>query len=125
MTETVVHVTREQLDLIKELKFQSYTMFALAEDKNDRYTEITNSINELEEKAILRYLGGDKTVEFKVKEPLYRLWGKDFEGEKAYFARKGGLYAPATSYKKYAFTAPLEEIKKWQTPDWEIEKVDD
>ncbi|KDA50979.1 hypothetical protein L963_1356 [Leuconostoc mesenteroides subsp. cremoris T26] len=75
-------------------------------------------------KAILRYLADDPSIEFKVRGPLYRLCGTDFEGEKAYFAKKGSLYSPATQYKKNAFTAPLEEIKKWKTPAWEIEKAD-
>lgn len=124
MKETVVHVTKEQLDLIKELKFQSYPMFALAENKNDRYTEITNSLTELEEKALLRYLGDDTSIEFKVKEQLYRLWRIDDGGNRVYM-QINGLGTPIwTTHKHEAFTAPLEETKKWQTPAWEIEKAD-
>lgn len=125
MAETVVYVTKEQLYLIKELKFQSYPMFALAENKNDRYTEITNSVTELEEKALLRYLGGDETIEVKVKEQLYRLYLVDVFGQRNYFTISNATALPdRTVVKEKAFVETLEEIKKWQTPAWEIEKVD-
>ena len=118
------YVTQEQLDLIEELKFQSYPMFALAEDKNNRYTKITNSITELEEKALLRYLGGDTSIKFKVKEQLYRLWRVDDDGEDMVYMHFSYGTPDWTMNKDVAFTAPLEEIKKWNNPAWEIEKAD-
>lgn len=75
-------------------------------------------------KAILRYLSDDPAIEFKVKEQLYRLWRIDTEHNKIYmkFTKTGN--PDWTMDEDHAFTAPLEEIKKWQTPAWEIEKAD-
>lgn len=74
-------------------------------------------------KAILRYLADDPAIEFKVKEQLYRLWRIDSTGDKVYMTFCFGTptYIPN---ENYAFTAPLEEIKKWETPVWSLEKVD-
>ncbi|WP_273708207.1 hypothetical protein [Leuconostoc mesenteroides] len=74
-------------------------------------------------KAILRYLADDPAIEFNVKEQLYRLWRVDDTGTKSHM--KFVLGTPDwTTSETGAFTAPLEEIKKWQTPAWEIEKAD-
>ena len=73
-------------------------------------------------KAILRYLADDPAIEFKpVKEQLYRLWATDENGERVYFYS----WQKNVSKREFAFTAPLGEITEWQTPVWEIEKVDD
>lgn len=75
-------------------------------------------------KAILRYLSDDPEIEFKVKEPLYRLWRVDDDGDKVYMSINY-VGTPGSSFHKVnAFTAPLEEIKKWQTPAWDIEIAD-
>lgn len=116
----VYEVSQSVFDELQRIKTHKGTSLIGAITLN---TQFIKSI-EIGNKAILRYLADDPAIEFRVKEPLYRLWGTDFEGEKAYFAKKGSLYSPATQYKKNAFTAPLEEIKKWQTPDWKIEKAD-
>ncbi|QHJ80810.1 MAG: hypothetical protein [Bacteriophage sp.] len=77
---------------------------------------------EVGNKAILRYLADDPAIEFKVKEPLYRLWRVDDTGTKSYM--KFVLGTPDwTVSETRAFTAPLEEIEKWNNPAWEIEKV--
>lgn len=74
-------------------------------------------------KAILRYLSDDPAIEFKVKEQLYRLWRSDDEGDIVYMKFSYGT--PGWNMtKENAFTAPLEEIKKWKTPAWEIEEAD-
>lgn len=120
---TTYYVTQEQLDLIEELKQVPFPLFALLTEY-DRYKNIKGKSSRQEERALLRYLGGDETIEFKVKEPLYRLWAIDEYGEKVYFKQSHGFWtAPATQISEDIFTAPLEEIKKWQTPAWEIEKV--
>lgn len=75
-------------------------------------------------KAILRYLSDDPAIEFKVKETLYRLWRIDTDDDMAYMVFNSFGTPTWTSTKKYAFTAPLEEIKKWQTPAWEVEQAD-
>ncbi len=77
---------------------------------------------EVGNKAILRYLADDPAIEFKVKEPLYRLWRVDDTGTKSYMKFVYGT-PDWTNLKSGAFTAPLEEIKKWNNPAWEVEKV--
>lgn len=74
-------------------------------------------------KAILRYLSDDQAIELKVKEQLYRLWRSDDEVDIVYMKFSYGT-PDWTVYGDRAFTAPIEEIKKWQTPAWEIEKAD-
>ena len=77
---------------------------------------------EVGNKAILRYLADDPAIVFKVKEPLYRLWRVDDTGNRVYMLFRFGT--PDWTHHDYiAFTAPLEEIKKWQTSAWEIEEV--
>lgn len=78
---------------------------------------------EVGNKAILRYLGGDPAIEFKVKQQLYRLWRIDTEGDKVYMKFTKYGTPDWTMDKEYAFTAPLEEIKKHKTVSWEIEEV--
>ena len=78
------------------------------------------------ERDLLRYLGGDANVVFKVKEPLYWLKGKDSDGETVYF-RLNTLGAPTYVYEDYkseAFKASHEEILRWETPFWKVEPVD-
>ena len=77
---------------------------------------------EIGNKAILRYLADDPSIEFKVKEQLYRLSRIDDAGDTVYMNFSFGT--PDWGDAANAFTAPLEEIKKWQTPAWEIEKAD-
>lgn len=79
--------------------------------------------NELDPK-ILRYIGGDESIEFKVKEQLYLLHRLDKKNREVYFYIQDTTGNPQHSfYRNDAFTAPLEEIKKWKTPAWEIEEV--
>ena len=118
------YVTQEQLDWINNIKEYPYKLTALASDLNVRRDFSSIEFDDIDEKDILRYLGGDETVEFKVKEQLYRLWAIDQYGDKVYFKQSHGFWtSPATQIPEDIFTAPLEEIKKWQTPAWEIEKV--
>ncbi|MDM7646811.1 hypothetical protein QUE93_07255 [Leuconostoc falkenbergense] len=78
---------------------------------------------EVGNKAILRYLADDPAIEFKVKEPLYRLWRAD--GDDRIYMRLNDFGTPIwTAHKDNTFTAPLEEIKKWKTPAWDVEKAD-
>jgi len=116
------YVTNDQLDLIEELKKKAFPLLFLFY-RDNRYKNIMSDLNTQVEKALLRYIGGDETIEFKVKEQLYRLWRID-DGDKLYMAF--GFYGTPswTTSETDAFTAPLEEIKKWNTPAWEIEKAD-
>ena len=115
------YVTQEQLDLIQELKERKYPLHVLFVESN-RYKNIEIGLNSHEEKSLLRYLGGDETIEFKVKDQLYRLWRIDDDGDKVYMVFALGT-PKWTIVKDAAFTAPLEEIKKWKTPAWEIEEL--
>lgn len=115
------YVTQEQLDLIKELKSYTYPLNMLLKSLV-KYSSLNADLSGQEEKALLRYIGGDETVEFNVKEPLYRLWRLDECDGKVYMKFLYGT-PDWTPIRYDAFTAPLEEIKKWKTPAWEIEKV--
>lgn len=116
---TVYEVSQSVFDELQRIKAHEGTSLIGAITLN---AKLLKSI-EVGNKAILRYLSDDPAIEFKVKEPLYRLVATDSLGNKAYFTE--GIYASASSYRQFAFTAPLEKIKKWQTPDWEIEKVEE
>ena len=70
-----------------------------------------------------QYLSGDNKIEFKVKEQLYRLWRIDDDKNRVYMRFNYGT-PDWTSDIDYAFTAPLDEIKKHKTVSWEIEKAD-
>lgn len=78
---------------------------------------------EIGNKAILRYLADDPAIKFKVKEQLYRLWRIDDGGDAVYMKFSYGTPDWAMD-KDAAFTAPLEEIKKWNNQAWSLEKVD-
>lgn len=114
------YVTREQLYLITDLMEASYPVYELTE--SERYEGVGVGLDSTQEKALLRYIGGDETIEFKVKEKLYRLWRIDDNETKIYMWFNGTT--PDWSHnEKNAFTAPLEEITNWKTPAWEIEEV--
>ena len=118
------YVTQEQLDLIEDLKSLSLPLYRLVNSTTNRINSLAQDIPDELERPLLRYIGGDETIEFKVKEQLYRLSRLDKYGDTVYFTKKWGIGNPVVSSKNYAFTAPLDEIKKWQTPAWEIEKAD-
>lgn len=66
----------------------------------------------------------DPAIEFKAKESLYRLWRIDDVGDVVYMGFSFG--SPTWVVPEAdAFTAPLEEIKKWQTPAWKIEEMEE
>lgn len=114
------YVTQDKLDLIINLKYMSFPLYKLTH--SERYKEIGSEMDSTQEKALLSYIGGDETIEFKVKETLYRLWRIDDADDKVYMRFNCGT--PTYAGREYlAFTAPLEEIQKWQTPAWEIEEV--
>ena len=116
------YVTQEQLDLINDMKDKVYPLYELL-NESYRFQNITHGLSGKGEKALLRYLGGDETIEFNPKEQLYRLWRLDDEGDSVYMIF--GIYGTPTytSNEDNAFTATLEKIREWQTPAWEIEEV--
>ena len=117
------YVTQEQLELIEDLKSISLPFYRLVNSTTNRINSLAQEIPDELDKPILRYIGGDETVKFKLKEPLYRLWR--METNDRIYMRINDFGTPIwTVHKDNAYTAPLEEIKKWQTPAWEIEEVD-
>lgn len=116
------YVTREQLDLIEELKSLPNPLVAIMQKKYGMET-IYNELPAVSDREWLRYLGGDETIEFKVKETLYRLWRIDNEGDKVYMWLTPAGNPDWTVNEDLTFTAPLEEIRKHKTISWEIEEV--
>ena len=114
------YVTKKQLDLIEELKNLPCPLVAIMQ-KDYGMVTLYDELP-LSDREWLRYLGGDETIEFKVKEPLYRLWRIDSDGERVYMKFSYGTPTWITD-STFAFTAPLDEIKKWKTPAWEIEEA--
>lgn len=117
------YVTQEQLDLIEDLKESDFPVYKFYGSNKYKPLAVANKLSSKAEKMLLRYLGGDTSVEFKVKEMLYRLWRIDDSGDTVYMKFSYGT-PDWTMYEDRAFTAPLEEIKKWKTPAWEVEQAD-
>lgn len=115
------YVTQGKLNVIEKLKSMSFPLYQLLNE--DEFHSLSRSLDDNTEKALLRYIGGDETIEFKVKEQLYRLLRIDDLGDTVYMRIDGYGTPGYTTSKDNCFTAPLEEIKKWETPAWEIEKV--
>ena len=79
-----------------------------------------NGLGEIEKAT----LGETERVTLKVKkEPLYRLWRIDNDGDKIWFDFYDNDFPEWNANKEKAFTAPLEEIEKWKTPAWTVEPV--
>lgn len=124
MAKETYYVTQEQLDLITDLKKFNWPLTRLV-NSEDIFRPLNNGLEMVEEKAILRYLGGDETIEFKVKEQLYRLWRIDDLQNRVYMMFNHHNGTPTyTPTKDYAFTATREEIEKNKTVSWEIEEAD-
>jgi len=115
------YVTQEQLDLIKDLKNESIDKLDYLLLNSNQARETFNGLHVKESNTLLRYLGGDETIEFKAKEQSYRLWRIDEDKVYMKFTKYGT--PDWTMDEEYAFTAPLEEIKKHKTISWEIEEA--
>lgn len=123
MTKETYYVTKEQLYLIEKIKNCAYPADEIA-NRNKQIRNLVHYWDSNQDKALLRYLGGDTSIEFKLKEPLYRLWRIDDDRLRVYM--KFGISGTPTytSNENSAFTAPREEIEKHKTVSWEIEKAD-
>lgn len=122
--EVTYEVSEEQMAFIKEVKESPYPASYLMVHDNE-YRNIYSEVDygSTFERDLLRYLGGDDSVVFQLKDPLFMLKGRDPDGDIVYFTQ--GLYPPSYTYdKEDAFTAPHEEITHWKTPFWEIEPVE-
>ena len=116
------YVTQGKLNVIEKLKSMLFPLYQLLNE--DEFHSLSRSLDDNTEKALLRYIGGDETIEFKVKEPLYRLVRIDKDGDTVYMVINSWGTPSFSSSEDSAFTATLEEIKKWQTPAWSVEEVD-
>ena len=119
-------VSEEQMKFIKEAKENQYpASYLMVHDD-----EYVNMFSDVEygttfERDLLKYLSGDESVVFQLKDPLFMLKGKDTDGDAVYFTVDPYRLAPTYTYdKSYAFTAPHEEITRWDNPFWEIEPVE-
>lgn len=129
----VYYVTAEQYDTISRLNDEAYPSLALAmntfgygSDYEERFSPdvlFTDEFIDDGAEALTRFLSGDKTIEYRLREQLYRLWRVDDGGDKVYLTFSLGT-PDWDSVKDYAFTAPLEEIKKHKTISWHIERAD-
>lgn len=128
----VYYVTAEQYDIISSLKSEAYPSLALAmntfaygSDYEERFSPdalFTDEFIDSGAEALTRFLAGDKTIEYRLKEKLYRLSRIDDDSDKVYMT----FYLGTPTYmpnENSAFTAPLEVIREWQTPAWSVEEV--
>lgn len=117
------YVTQEQFDFLNTMYEELYSLDELL-NQHIEAKKLFDDFSIPEGNALLRHLGGDTSIEFKVKEQLYRLWRIDDDRVKVYM--KFGVAGTPTysSNEDNAFTAPREEIEKHKTPAWDIEYVD-
>ncbi|KAA8327816.1 hypothetical protein [Leuconostoc carnosum] len=115
-------ITKKQLDVIEEVKKLPNPFVAIM---GERYgiPALYNSISNIPDGALLRYIGGDPTIKFEVKEKLYLLHRLDRKSRDIYFYIPNTGNPEHTFSKSCAFIAPLEDIKRWVTPAWEIKEV--
>ena len=122
-SKVAYEVSEDQLAFIKEVKESPYPAAYLM-GHNYVYEELFSAgdYDPEFERDLLRYLGGEDSVVFKLNNPLYRLKGKDTDGDIVYFTQ--GLCPPSYTYdKEDAFMVSQDEITRWETPFWEIEEV--
>ena len=114
-------VSVEQMAFIKGARENPYPASYLMV----QYYEYTSMFSGVEygttfEQDLLRYLGGNESVVFQLKDPLFMLKGRDTDGDAVYFT-VDGVGAPTYTYEESdALTASLKEITRWNTPFWEI-----
>lgn len=118
-------VSEGQLGFIREGRESPYPASYLTVH-NEKYDKLFSDVGygTTFERDLLKYIAGDENVVFKVKDPRFMLKGKDTDGDIVYFT-VDGVGAPTYTYDKPdAFIASHEEITCWNTPFWEIVRVD-
>lgn len=113
-------VSEEQMAFIKEVKDSAYPASSLVINDNEYMNMFDEEYGTTFERDLLRYLGGDESVVFQLKDPLFMLKGKDTDGDAVYFTTYGVGVPTYTYVESEAFTASHEEITLWNTPFWEI-----
>ena len=118
-------VSEEQMKFIKEAKGSAYpATYLMCYDSVYKAQFSGVEYGSTFERDLLRYLGGDDSVVFQLKDPLFMLKGKDTDGDAVYF-RLNTLDVPTYTYDKpQAFVASLKVITRWNTPFWEIVRVE-
>lgn len=118
-------VSEVQMKFIKEAKGSAYpATYLVWGDKEYKGLFSGYEYTEEFERDLLRYLGGDESVVFQLKDPLFMLKGRDTDGDAVYF-RLNTLDVPTYTYDKpQAFVASLKVITRWNTPFWEIVLVE-
>lgn len=117
------YVTQGQLEFINTIYEAGFALDELL----DNHIESKNMFDEFsisKGNAVLRYLGGDDSVVFKVKEPWYLLKGKNNDGDTVYFTFSFSEAPTYTFDETNAFKAPYDEIVRWKNSFWKIEQVD-
>lgn len=116
-----IFVSEYEFDLLEFVKEHHGT--SLMQSIHDNYAELQNI--KVGKKKILRYLGGDSSIELKIKDPQYRLYLIDKDGERVYFRLGENSNIPFhTSNPKKSLVDIEENIKEWKTPAWSIERAD-
>jgi len=118
-------VSEEQMGFIKEAKDSEYPVTYLMCYDNVYKAQFSDvEYGTTFEQDLLKYIAGDDSVVFQLKDPLFMLKGKDTDGDIMYFT-VDGVGAPTYTYDKPdALVASHEEITRWNTPFWEIVLVE-
>lgn len=117
-------VSDKQMTFIKEAKDSAHpATYIVAHEGEYMYLFSWVTYGTTFERDLLKYIAGDESVVFQLKEPLYRLKGNESDGETVYF-KLNVKESPSYTYdKSAAFVAPQEEITRWKSPFWEMEEV--
>ena len=123
--EVTYEVSEELMAFINKVKDSEYpASYLVANDKEYEYLVYGVEYGTTFEQDLLRYLGGDESVVFQLKDPLFMLKGKSADGDTVYFKLNIVELPTYTRGESDAFVAPLKVITRWKTPFWEIEPVD-
>ena len=82
MAKETYYVTQEQLDWIEIVRKSEFPIYDLI--MMSGFRKLVRGFKPKEDKDLLKYLGGDTSIEFKVKEQLYRLWRIDDGANRVY-----------------------------------------
>lgn len=123
--EVTYEVSEEQMAFINKVKDSEYpASYLVTNDKEYEYLVYGVEYGTTFEQDLLRYLGGDDSVVFQLKDPLFMLKGKSADGDTVYFKLNIVELPTYTRGESDAFVASLKVITRWKTPFWEIEPVD-
>jgi len=123
--EVTYEVSEELMAFINKVKDSEYpASYLVANDKEYEYLVYGVEYGTTFERDLLRYLGGDDSVVFQLKDPLFMLKGKSADGDTVYFKLNIVELPTYTRGESDAFVASLKVITSWKTPFWEIVLVE-